>query len=117
MSTWPSALPDKPLQRGYSRTQQSQVIRTEMSAGPAFVRRRFTAASDLFSMQFVLDTAERQTFWDFFNNTLAGGSLAFDWTDPVTGTAASFRFAGEPPNETALSGLVYQISATLELLP
>lgn len=116
MATWPGTLPQQPLIRGYSRTHQPQTVRTEMSAGPAFVRRRFTAASTLFAESFVLDKTQRQTFWDFFNNTCAGGSLAFDWTDPVTGGAAEFRFV-EVPSERALSGIIFEVTANFELLP
>lgn len=118
MATWPATLPQYPLVEGNERTAQSQTIRTDMDSGPAFQRRRFTAASELFQMVFVVDKTQRQTFWDFFNNTLGGGAVAFDWQDPITEVAASFRFmADSVPVESAFSNELFQISANVEKLP
>ncbi len=118
MATWPSSLPQSPLINGYSRTQQPQVARTPMDSGPAYQRRRFTAASKPITMMFNLDKAQRQTFWDFFNNTVSGGALPFDWVDPVDGSSVTFSFVGDSvPMETALSAEFYQIAVSMEILP
>jgi hypothetical protein len=116
MDTWPATLPQYPLIAGYARTQQPQTVRTEMDAGPAYVRRRFTAASTYFSESTIVDAAQRATFWEFFNTTLAGGALPFSWKDPVTAAAGIFRFMGEP-QEVAYTDDIFEIKLSLEMLP
>ena len=117
MATWPSTLPQDLLAQGFSLTQQEQVIRTQMDAGPDFVRRRFTAASTMISGAIYADATQYATFWDFFNNTLNGGVDAFDWLHPITDASASFRFVGVPTVTSVAAGILFQISMQLEILP
>lgn len=116
-ATWPTELDQFLMPAGFSYTQQSQVIRTTMDAGPDFVRRRFTAASIQFSGSIQATPSEHATFWDFFNNTLNGGVDEFAWTHPITGDAASLRFTGVPQSVSIANGVLFQITLPLEILP
>ena len=43
MTAWPSSLPDHVLQQGHNESLANVTSRSQMDAGPAKVRRRFTA--------------------------------------------------------------------------
>lgn len=121
MATWPTSLPQKPLAGSYEENQETQVARTQMSIGPAKQRRRFTKTVDVFSCEFLMDESQVVTFKDFFNNTLGGGALTYDWEDPRTGTTQTFRFRHS--GDTApfsisgtRSGELYYVSVNLEVV-
>lgn len=117
MATWPASLPQVPLQRGFSEEPQDQVLRTEMDAGPAQTRRRFTAAYRVFSIRLKMSSTQFDTFLTFLNDTIGGGALQFDWAAPdIMGGTGSFKFVGtysvSPP-----SGDYVIVSAKVERLP
>ena len=116
MATWPVTLPEIPLIAGASETAPDVVIRTQMDAGPAKIRRRFTAGVRKHQMKMILTTAQVAILDDFFVSTLSGGAVAFDWENPRTNVAAEFRFTG-PPQYTPVSGSYYDVGFELEELP
>lgn len=117
MPAWPASLPQLVLAQGYRETFAKTAVRTSMDAGPAKVRRRFTAGTRDFAVSLRLTPAQAATLEGFFDATTAGGSLAFDWTHPRTGTAVAFRFIGEPQLTAVNRGQQYQASMRLEILP
>jgi len=84
MILWPGALPQQLLVEGYEEQLSNMLIRTEMDAGPAKVRRRFTAAPRPVNGQIVVTPAQLVFFRAWYYNVLLGGSLRFGWTDPFT---------------------------------
>jgi phage-related protein len=116
MPTWPSSLPDKPLQQGYEEAPGDGRQRTQMDTGPAKVRRRFTATVDEFTARFHLTSTEVDTLDSFWENDLDGGTLRFDWTHPRTGLALQFRFVNRPKRRV-VGGTLYEVTARLEVLP
>lgn len=90
--TWPPSLPQYPNQDGFSEEQADNTIRTQFDAGTMKLRRRYTAAPIKFTMSFTLTAAQKTTLETFFNTTLAGGSLPFDWVKPSDNAAATFVF-------------------------
>ena len=86
MASWPDSLPQALQIPGYSRTRNPEALRTATDAGPAKRRRRFTAASEPHSGQVTLNKAQLTTLKDFYFDSLQGGALEFDWTDPISGT-------------------------------
>lgn len=116
MSTWPGTLPQEFLQRGASETAPNLIIRTNMDAGPAKVRRRFTAEVRPIQGNLLLTTAQVATLDTFFVTTVKGGSLAFDWVNQRTAASESFRFVGIP-TYTKMSGDFYEVTLKLEQLP
>jgi len=116
MPTWPSSLPDNPIQDGYEEARKDGRVRTQMDAGPPKVRRRFTAVVTEFPVRFHMRSSEVNTLEDFWETDLEGGTLRFDWTHPRKDTALQFRFV-EPYTVQSLGGTLYEVSATLEVLP
>lgn len=117
MATWPASLPQNLNVGGFQYSQQDQAIRTEMDAGPAFVRRRFTAAATQFSGVVYVDSTQHATFWTFYNSTINGGVDEFTWTHPIDGTSASVRFVGVPSVTPVQTGVLFALSMQLEILP
>jgi len=119
MVAWPASLPQNPLQQGFSEEMPKLSITTQMDAGPDKVRRRFTAGVTKYNLQFDLTTAQRATFITFYETTTLGGSVRFDFPDPVTGVTAEFRFdlSKGIPQISALSGNIYRLMAPMEKLP
>jgi hypothetical protein len=56
-------------------------------------------------------------FKAFFNETLAGGALPFDWRDPVTLEAATIRFVTPPPPDITKSEGYFRVTCVAEILP
>ena len=93
---WPVSLP-VPLVQGITYTPGQNTIRTPMDAGPAKVRRRFTAVPETLAFNLVLTGAQVQVLQDFVEITLSD-VLPFDWIDfrKPTGTAVTYRFTKRP---------------------
>jgi hypothetical protein len=119
-AVWPAELPEYPLVQGYTRKPQAARVRSAVDAGPAKVRRRFTAKVRNVTYLVTLTKAQLAIFWDFYDNTLAEGSLPFNWVDGVTGAPAVLRFADDEPSEAPANGNepgYLTISMPLEILP
>lgn len=120
MPTWPASLPQQPDAPGYKESPQSQVIRTDMDAGPKKSRRRFTAGSRSIPVTYSLLTRARvQVFEDFFDDDIAAGALAFNWPQPRTGKTVSVQIVGDPPYslEPKGPGKFWTLKFTLEIQP
>ncbi len=115
MATWPDTLPQQPLVEGFSGTVQDTLIRTSMDAGPEKIRRRFTAASEYFTLTWFMTKQQLNTFISFFNNDIAGGSLEFEMVHPLTSEPALMRFRGV--YKISLAGTGYLVNAEIEVLP
>lgn len=115
---WPSSvLPAKPLRVGsISETTPNIVVRTQMDAGPAKVRRRFTAGVRPFKLGLNLNSTELDFFDTFFVTTLQGGALSFNWTHPRSSSTGEFRFVGQPVY-SPLGSTLYHVEFDVELLP
>ncbi len=121
MAVWPAGLPQNQFVN-MSVTQRDARIIAPTDTGPPKMRRRATAVSKLAQVPIVLKGSEKQTFDDFFNDTLEHGSLSFDWTDPTTDETFSFRFDKQMPKFTLVAGgstsaRLWQGTLFLEILP
>jgi hypothetical protein len=117
MAVWPASLPQTLLQASYRETLPRTKLRTEMDAGPPKMRRRYTAAPRPIQGTQNLTTTQVADLKTFHNTTVAGGSLPFDWTDPIPGTGTvSFRFVSEP-ELVPVSGSMYRASYEFEIMP
>lgn len=120
MASWPGTLPQNQF-RGLSDEREVAVVRSNMDAGPAKQRRRFSAAVRTLTVPIILNGAQKQTFDTFFITTLAEGALSFAWTDPVTDSALNLRFT-KPPKWVlqvggSTSARLWQAELPLEILP
>jgi hypothetical protein len=112
---YPSSLPEFVLQDGYSEKLNSQTIETQMETGGSpKIRRRFTRKVKTFQVTILLDAAQLATFESFWESTLSGGSLPFEWVHPLTRLATTFRFRNPPPGYTNQAGVYTRVSFTLE---
>jgi len=113
---WPADLPQEVLFDGYDEQLPNVMLRTTMDAGPAKVRRRFTAAIRTISFNIEMTRAQVVLFETFFNDTLKGGSLAFDWVHPRTQAACTYRFT-QPPGIQLVTGALCKVACKMEILP
>jgi len=116
MPAWPGTLPTKPLMRGYQESHDDPKLRSPMDAGPAKVRRRFTATVFKFNAGFILTDTELTIFEDFYADDLKHGSLSFTWVHPRTGAAITSRIKGVYAY-TTLSDDAYEVRFEVEILP
>lgn len=116
MPTWPASLPQTVMTAGLEERPPDTSLRSQMDAGPAKVRRRFTAGVRVFSATVPLSDTETETLDSFYQTDLQGGALRFDWTHPRTGAAVKFRFV-TPPRYAPRSSKLWLVQLQLEILP
>lgn len=129
MPNWPASLPQNQFLNLTDQRQDARV-RTKMDAGPAKMRRRFTAAVRTVVAPILLDGTQRQAFDSFWINDTQEGSLSFSWSDPATDANVNFRFVAPPawklevggapgvPAGSATSGArLWRAHLHLEILP
>lgn len=119
MPSWPATLPDSLLVEGYRERPPMTGLRFDPDAGPAIQRRRLTANVRPIVGQLHLTKAQVAIFDDFWINTLANGSLEFDWTHPRTGASVTLRFVNTEAPEYAPAGGPdgYSVPVHLEIMP
>lgn len=117
MATWPTLLPGGTTE-GYGFEPQAQFARTDMDAGPARQRRRFTAAPTHVQMQWFFTRAEFEIFEAWFAHVLSGGTAWFEiplWSGSGY-TLVEARFFEEVPYRATLPGPVhFAVEAKLEV--
>lgn len=116
MASWPATLPQLPLAADHAEAPPDIVLRTQMEVGPAKLRRRTTAGASPLTAGFILNETQVATLRTFYESTLSGGALPFDWLHPRTGAAISCRFL-EPPGQSAPSAGFYHVICRLEVMP
>lgn len=116
MASWPGTLPQYMNAESYSEQPEDGRIRTEMDAGPDFIRRRYSATTTPFSGALNLTKTQVSTLETFYETTLNGGVDAFDWVHPRTGASVEMRFLGRPQYQAYYDDF-WQVSLNLEILP
>lgn len=112
---WPESLPTAPLAEGFQETWPDTTLRSQMDIGPAKTRPRSTAGIGKLNIAYHLTAAQYAALKDFYRIDLAGGSLRFDMTHPVTGSTVTCRFL-KPPAPVATSPQRFKVSIELEVL-
>lgn len=102
--TWPQTFPQVMRLEGLGAKKKTNVIRTQMDAGPQKTRRRYTVSTKEFTGSVVLTEAQREYLEDWYDNVLGSGVLRFVMKDPQTLQPAEFRFL-EEYDEEASDGL------------
>ncbi len=114
MPVWPSTF--CPLLNTLQESPPENTIRSTMDKGPAKVRRRTTANIRPLSFRLFLKPAQLQVLEAFYSEDTYSGVDAFDFIHPRTKEAVSARFA-QPPSWQERSGIGYEVSVSLEILP
>lgn len=113
--TWPVTLPQNFLVSGYRETLPNTAIRTDMDAGPAKIRQRVTSNVRPVSGSMVMTETQLTTFESFFNTTIVGGTLRFNYTHPRLG-AVELRFVSSP-SYTKVGDDAWLVEMGLEIMP
>tara|TARA_E500000318_G_scaffold57385_1_gene53276 strand:- start:1357 stop:1707 length:351 start_codon:yes stop_codon:yes gene_type:complete len=96
MATWPATLPQYVLIDGFRQTQQPNKLRSTVDVGEAKMRPRSTRKIKRFQCSILISNdTQYDTLENFYDATLSQGTLTFDWVNPITQDAATFRFVGE----------------------
>ena len=116
MALWPIALPQIPLADGFEESADSVLLRTDMDAGPAKVRPRYTVEIKRYRKPLLLTTAQVATLETFFTETIGYGSESFEWINQRTGDAATLRITNRPAYTNEGHGL-WRTTLELEHMP
>jgi hypothetical protein len=117
MAAWPGTLP-LPLADGYSSSLPNNLLVSDVSNGPAKVRRRTTANSYPIKMRMRLTPTQHSTFLTFYSTTLFSGATTFTFTHPETGATVSARFNPKTtPSWVPVGALDRLVSFELEIMP
>ena len=112
MATWPATLPQEPLVDGFLVLFKILYV---LDGCCQKTRRRFTAASEYYTVSWVMTDAQFTTFRSFFKDTIADGSIEFEMNHPITGETVLVRF--REPYQFVSTGVHWRISAEIEVLP
>jgi hypothetical protein len=112
--TWPSSLPQYVFEQGYSEKLNDQTIESSVDSGPPKIRRRYTKQIRTFTVSMRLTPTQKATFETFWQTTLAGGSLPFDWVHPLTREATTFRMRRPAPQMSSVGGSDTMVGFTME---
>ena len=105
---YPVGLPQFVQLDGYDEALPWPVKRTKMQSGPAKQRREFTAAETPFSLATDIMTASQAAIFEaWYYETLAMGSLEWDWVHPRTQAVTTYRFTAGPKPVPVAGGRVY----------
>lgn len=115
LPVWDPALPQC-LEYGYSEDLPETTIRTQMEYGPDKVRRRTTVGVGRIRGSVLLTREQAATLATFYDTSIAGGALPFEWVHPRTGATTRFRLV-EPPGIAQISPRRWRASLSLEILP
>ncbi len=113
---WPITLQDRLNEESFGIDKGDTLIRSDMDVGPQKVRRRFTKGIDTISGSITLTTAQYNIFESFYDTTLNGGALTFEYNHPVTEVLTEFRFKGAPQYKS-IGGGNYVASFAWEIVP
>ena len=113
MASWPTELQQCLETSGYQRTIRDNVLRSQMSYGPA--KMRFMTTNKIVDHSgFIYIEEDLIAVLDQFYAD--NGSIPFDWINFQTGAPATYRFRSAPAYR-AVGGLEYTATLQLEEVP
>jgi hypothetical protein len=117
-NTWPTSLPDKPLQDGYTESPPNNIIKTSVDKGPAKLRKRTSTNTRPITCRIVVSRYLVNVFDYFYITECASGTLRFSWEHPRTGITYDFRFdPNAMPQYSSVGGDDFSIEFKLEQMP
>lgn len=118
VDAWPSTLPQKVLQGGYSEGVGDGLLEYQPDTGPPMTRLRTSANPRPIAVNFELTSAQLQTLIAFFTTTLIGGSLPFNFPAVIENTTYLVKFQkGGLPKWTSLGGDYFNVTMSIWVLP
>ncbi|MDH6273570.1 hypothetical protein M2311_003660 [Rhizobium leguminosarum] len=113
--SWPAELPQAFLKDGYSEEDADNLLASNVSVGPAKVRRRTTSNVQPITGSMEMSEAQRQAFKSFVKNDIKDRSKAFNFPDPHGGSPLLVRMR-QPASYTPI-GIIWRVQIGLEVLP
>ena len=114
---YPVTLQDNFTRGTFNRVPGNNKVYSKTDTGPFKVRRRSTLRRDSISGGILLkDTAEYQTFMDWFSSTLQDGVLSFFFDDPALGTQMIVQFQEGCMQITDIGFQTYSVKMSLEVI-
>lgn len=115
---WPGSLPQSALRQSYKEAPADIVKRTPMSKGPAKQRPLLTRGiKPPIPITMEMDAAQIATLKTFYQETLNGGTIPFQWVHPRLQEVRTFRFKKDDSHTiTALDGGYYRVTMLLEVI-
>ncbi|EAQ34486.1 hypothetical protein NB311A_12112 [Nitrobacter sp. Nb-311A] len=119
VDAWPETLPRYLLLDSFREGLADSVLEYAPDVGPPISRRRTTAATRPMSGQMVMTGAQFETLRTFFDETLLGGSLPFEFPSQTAADETLLvKFPkGSAPTRFRLSNSLYRVDLTLMVLP
>lgn len=115
---WPSSLPDHVERNNFESGPAAPTKRTEMETGPPKQRRRYSGKWTQSPVSWMMSGSQVDTFEDFFDTTLQGGALKFNWPHPRdTGSTVVAAIVGgdeKPYTLRNLGGDNWRVACTME---
>lgn len=116
--SWPHALPQRMSSEDYSEGVGDGLIETQPDIGPPISRRRSTAVSRPLSGSMRVTAAQLAVFRTFYEVTVLGGSLPFEFPGQCDETVLLVKFQkSNPPTWTNLGADNWNLSLQLTVLP
>ncbi len=115
MADFPVTLP-APLLTGYGIEPSDPILRTQMDTGPARTRRRYTSFPSKITVKWRFSNSEMALFEAWHHLVILDGQSWFN-INLANGMGMSLMEArfDAPPKSGALSGLAFEVSASLEV--
>lgn len=116
MDNFPSTLEQQLNEQGFQYIPGSTSITSDVDVGVPKKRRRYTKPFNSFTGSFLLKKDQFDTLENFYQTTLAGGTLPFFYTHPIKGTQTVMQFQTEY-SVASLGGLYFTVSIQFWELP
>jgi hypothetical protein len=114
---WPVSLPQGAFINSWQEEPADGKVLFQVEVGPSKTRRRISKPGRLIDHSIIMTTTQRATLFTFYETTIKGGSLEFDWIHPIDGGAAVTWMFEEAPKFQPLSGKLWQATYKLRLMP
>ena len=116
MATWPTDLPQEPIEDAFEETLPDNVLKTQMDVGPPKRRRRTLANVTPITCGLKLTATQVEALKTFYVTTSVSGTQSVQWVHPRTGVSVDMMF-GSPPKFSSLGGGFYLATLQMEILP
>jgi hypothetical protein len=113
MANWPITLQQN-ANYDYNETWNDGTIRSQPDEGPVMTRRRYTKIRKFATLSVWVDRTQYETFVTFYQVEIAGGSLPFQWIDPISQLTRNMLFL-KPPSFSSVGPNNFKIDCELEV--
>jgi hypothetical protein len=118
VDAWPAELPQVLEQEGFSESVGDGVLEYQPDQGPTISRRRTAAVMRPLSGTMQMSSDQIAALRAFFDSTILGGALPFEFPDQVQNGTLLVKFPkGNGPSWSPQSDDLYRVRLSLTVLP